>query len=256
MKNEKTGYGVFDNFKYILRKQWEFSKYSVWIQIVRIISGVLMALSGVLVTKIVLDSLEKGITIDAFFVRFLPAFVLFASFTCLNYMSNISMQRFADCLRYDCYVKEINDFSIQLDYSVFISPLGKNMGQKAGMAVGDSGQSGMNCFLTKMTELTKNIFGFISYSTVLLLLNPIIILLLLISFAIYFFIARHIQNWVHKNKDKRAVIKRRLNYLAYRTRALAIAKDIRMYDMSGWLKHHGKDVLDASEAGGHSCPLF
>lgn len=243
MKKDKETYGIYHNFKYILKRQWAYSRFSIWIQIIRIISGVLAALTGIWVTKIVLDSLEKGISIEEFLLKFTPVVLLLALFTCLNYISDVSMKRLADCMRYECYVKEINDIAIRQEYSVYISPEGKNIRQKAEMAVGDSGQSGMNGFLTYVTELAKNGLGLLSYSTVLLLLNPLIIVLLIVSYTADLLVAGQIQKWIHRNKDKHAVIKRKLNYMAYRTRALSAAKDIRMYDMTGWLEHHSKRVM-------------
>lgn len=247
MNKVKSKYGIYKNFKYIFKKQWSFSKYSVLVQGIRIISGVLMALAGVGVTKIVLDSLEKNLKIETFLVKFIPMVLLLALFTCLNYISNISMKRVADCMRYACYVKEINDLAIREDYSSYISPEGKNKRQKAEIAVGDSGESGINKFFTNITELAKNILGFLSYITVLFLLNPLIIVLLIGSYAVDSLVASRIQKWIQRTKDKRAVIKRKLNYMAYRTRALSAAKDIRMYDMSQWLEEHGKRVLDEAE---------
>lgn len=247
MKKDKIGYGIYKNFKYILKKQWKYSKYSVLVQGIRIISGVLMALVSVLVTKIVLDSLENDISVEMFLIKFIPTILLLMLFTCLNYVSNVNMNRIADCMRYDCYVKEINDIAIRQDYSTYISPEGKNLRQKAEMAVGDSGQSGLNSFLTNVTELAKNVFGFMSYSTVLFLLNPFIVVLLIVSFVVDSVVASRIQEWIHQYKDKMSLIKRRLNYMAYKTRALSAAKDIRMYDMPEWLEYHGRMVLDNAE---------
>lgn len=246
LKN-KDKYGMYSNFKYVLKKQWCFSKFGILIQFVRIISGVLVALAAILIPKIVLDSLEDKLSIENILIKMIPAILIFGILTWLNYASDIGLKRLADCLRYSCYVKEINDIAIRQDYSVYISPEGKNVRQRAEIAVGESGQTGMNSFLTNITELGKNILGFASYFVILILLNPLIIILLIVSYAIDAFVSRFIQKWIHKNKDKRAVIKRKLNYMAYRTRALSVAKDIRMYDMSGWLMFHGKQVIDDAD---------
>lgn len=58
-----------------------------------------------------------------------------------------------------------------------------------------------------------------------------------------FFVASKILKWIHQNKHQQAIIKRKLNYMAYKIRTLSAAKDIRMYDMSEWLENHGKKVL-------------
>ena len=79
-------YSVYQNLKYVFNKQWKYNKISVMVQILRIVSGVMMAFSSVWVTKTVLDSLEKNIRIECFMFKFLPTILVFALFTCLNYI--------------------------------------------------------------------------------------------------------------------------------------------------------------------------
>lgn len=156
------------NFKYILKKQWSFDKRSVLIEFARVISGVLVALVAILIPKIVLDSLQNQRSLEGILIRLIPVILIFGILTWINYSSEIGMKRLADCLRYDCYVKELNSTAIRQKYYVYISPEGKRLRQRAEIAVGESGQSGMNSFLTNLTELGKNTLGALSYFVILI----------------------------------------------------------------------------------------
>jgi hypothetical protein len=141
---KEQNYNLFSNICYILKKQWNFNKKSLIAPIVRIPAGVLVSLIGIILPKIVLDTIENHISVELFLIRIVPMITLFAVISYANYCSNISMKRCADRMRFLCYVKQINDKAIKEDYDIFVSPEGKNIRKKAEISVGYSGGSGVH----------------------------------------------------------------------------------------------------------------
>lgn len=235
---------ILNNALFILKKQYYFNKKSLIAPITRIVSGVFVSLLTIMLPKIILDSLENNLTIEDFLIKIIPIIVFLSLASYSDYCSNISMKRWADCMRYTCYVKEINDKAIKQNYDIFISTEGKNKRKKAELSVGYSGSSGLNNFMLSLTELTKNILGFLSYCAIISVLNPWIIVLMSSCYAIYYLVYAKYEKWLHKNKTQRAEIYRKLNYMAYRTRTLSALKDIKMYGMASWINEVSQTILE------------
>lgn len=114
-----------------------------------------------------------------------------------------------------------------MDYSLFSSSVGKNKIIKGHQALNRNVNVNMVSFYPHLVELVKNIFGLISYSTVLVILNPIIIFILILSYVLDAIVVLYIEKWEHGIKNERATIDRKLNYVLNCTSESSLAKDIR-----------------------------
>ncbi|MBQ3149899.1 MAG: ABC transporter ATP-binding protein [Clostridia bacterium] len=71
--------------------------------------------------------------------------------------------------------------------------------------------------------------GFLGISAVISTLSPVIIVLLIVSFAIPFLFDKYTDKLVNRTKEKRAEIDRHLNYVTRSSRDFYMAKDIRLF---------------------------
>lgn len=93
------------------------------------------------------------------------------------------------------------------------------------------------CAIMAMCMIILNyLIGLISFAAIIVALNPIIIIVIFITTISNYFLLKRITTWNYKNKDKWLDIDRKKWYLEIASRDLTPAKDIRLYNMVGWLR--------------------
>lgn len=227
---KKNNYTFWENMKYVVGKQWDTNKSGVLFPILNIPMAILNSMLLIYFPKIVLELLMnedklQNIIIVIIIVTLLLTVLSYATFWLSKKTEFATIKLRIDYLSRD-FLKKI----FELDYDVLTSPSGKNKIQRAENALSKTSSA-----WHVMTNLLKNILGFLSYSLVIVTLNPIIILLLVLSYVIDAVCVKRVEGWIHSTKEERAEIERKFRYIAFGIRGLSFAKDIRIYDMKKWL---------------------
>ena len=81
-----------------------------------------------------------------------------------------------------------------------------------------------------------NLLGMFTYGSIIVLINPLILFLLLISTIVNYFMMAYVRKWNDKNIDNWTHLDRRISYLFNVSQDYDRAKDIRIYNMKGWLE--------------------
>ncbi|OPA80597.1 hypothetical protein BVG16_07730 [Paenibacillus selenitireducens] len=233
--DEKNTHGFLSNLIFMIREQWNFEKKGVIIPFIRIPSDIAVALLGVLLTKVVLDAITKSIPAYEFLeqIGLLTILLMILSYVSYYTEQNIYMNS-VKIWNLHFYLKK--DWKIvDMDYPLFASPAGKTKIMKSHQALNRNIYVNMVSFYPHFVELVKNLFGLFSFCAVLVFLNPIIILLLILSYVIHGLVVLYIEKWEHKTKDERAIIDRKLDYAVHCTSDSSVAKDIRLYNMKSWI---------------------
>jgi ABC-type multidrug transport system fused ATPase/permease subunit len=242
---KKITHGFFNNLKFMLREQWVFEKKAAITPFIRIFSDLAVSLMGIWLPKVVLDAIGQSVPADIFLIKiglFAVALML------LRYISYYSEQGILKStvriLNMHFYIEK--DWKVlDMDYSISTSPEGKVNIEKAHNTVSRNIYVNMASFYPNLVELIKSVLGLISYCTVIAVLNPIIIFLLLFSYAADGLVSLYIQKWEHKIKDKRAKIDNKLYYILDSiNNNCSIAKDIRLFDMKSWINSSAKSFMN------------
>ncbi|WP_079915052.1 ABC transporter ATP-binding protein [Paenibacillus sp. 32352] len=232
---QKNSYGFISNLIFMIREQWGFEKMGVFVPFIRIPADIAVAFLGIWIPKIVLDAIVNSVPAYEFVIHLS---LLSMAMMVLMYVSYYTEQSlFMSSVRIwnlHFYVKKTWKI-VDMDYPHFASPAGKTIIERSHQALNRNINVNMVSFYPHFVELIKSIFGFVSFCTILLILNPIIILLLMLSYAVDVFLVLYIEKWQHKTKDDRAKIDRKLDYVISRTSNSSIAKDIRIYNMKPWI---------------------
>lgn len=219
----------------MISEQWNFEKKAVIVPFIQIPSALAVSFLGIWLPKVVLDAIESGVSANEFLIKIS---LLTIALMLLKYISYYTEQSIlinsVKILNLHFYIKK--DWkTLDMDYSISTSPEGKIKIEKAHQAINRNVNVNMASFYSNFVELIKNILGLISFCAILVVLNPIILILLLISYGIDGFVSLYKQKWEHTIKDTRAQIDRKLNYIDACTNDSYIAKDIRIYNMKSWI---------------------
>lgn len=243
-EKEKITHGFFDNLKFMLHEQWVFEKKAAVIPFIRIISDLAVALMGIWFPKVVLDAIGQSVPVNIFLVRISLLTIILMLLRYISYYTEQGIFKSAvRILNMHFYIEK--DWKVlDMDYSISTSPEGKIKIEKGHDAVNRNVNVNMASFYPNLVELIKSILGLISYCAVIAILNPVIIILLLFSYAMDGLAALYIQKWEHRIKDKRAKIDNKLYYILDSINNCSIAKDIRIYDMKSWINSSAKSFMN------------
>lgn len=87
------------------------------------------------------------------------------------------------------------------------------------------------------------VIGFVFYSAVLTKLNIIVLLFLIITTTASYFLWLGITKWAEENNAERTTYHHKLGYIDSVAEDIKSAKDIRLYDMEGWLQQIYNDNI-------------
>ena len=86
-----------------------------------------------------------------------------------------------------------------------------------------------------LTSLLQNIGGFVLYLTILSDLDPLMILLVLITCIVGFFVSRHVNNWRYQHREEEDKLYAQKLYIRGKAESVTLAKDIRIFGLQNWL---------------------
>lgn len=106
---------------------------------------------------------------------------------------------------------------------------------KANECVFSNASSGEAIWKT-LTELTKNLIGFVIYVSLLTTVEPLLFLAVLVTTGISYFIGNRLNSYGYRHRDEEAEYEKHMKYFSDCAKDLGAAKDIRIFGMRPWLE--------------------
>lgn len=86
-----------------------------------------------------------------------------------------------------------------------------------------------------LTMLLKNIGGLIAYLFILSSFDPFLLLLIILTCFISFFVSRYANNWHYANKIEGEKYYHKKRYIRDKAESIKLAKDVRIFNLKDWL---------------------
>ena len=106
--------------------------------------------------------------------------------------------------------------------------------EKAYSASSDNDKATENIWKV-LTDLLMNVSGFLIYLSILSNLDPILLLLVLITCLAGFYISRRSSNWVYAHREEEEEYYAKKMYIRGKAESVVLAKDIRIFGLQDWL---------------------
>lgn len=87
-----------------------------------------------------------------------------------------------------------------------------------------------------LTQILTNVVGFVIYLFLLSGLNTFLLLVVVVTTLIGFFVTRYINEWEYRHREEKEVYDKELNYFLWKPRSLEFAKDVRIFGLGTWLR--------------------
>lgn len=224
---------IIDNLNYMFKKWYEWNKKSYFYCVISVISSVIITTMYAIILKVVINNIEKSETI----VNFMKAIVILSSVLIisilLNTYSNKKLTFVADIARLK-YRTIALDKLMTTDYVNIESIEGRVQFEKGKDFAFMGRWSGSQDFYQIITQIFTCLLGFFSYLILLIYLNPIVVLLLLVTCVCEFFIVRKLSLMEIQNRNYIVPIYQKIDYLFRTSISPTGIKDIKLYNAENW----------------------
>lgn len=231
-RKNKSTHGVFNNIMYMGRSIWKYDKALIFIMVLSMLVQLGTSVLGIYIPKIIIDSLQKNITMLNMLVIIGVIALLLLVFELLKNYSTLKL--FGKSMSHRIYLGSlVNRKTFVTDFENISCKKGQDQKQKAINEV-TSNSSGTEVIIKQCAEFLKNFCGIVIYGVILSMLNPWILLILLVGALINLIASKSAIKYEHKHKDDYAQIDHKLYYMREQSVQGEGAKDIRIYSMAGW----------------------
>lgn len=240
-KDQKPPYSTANNIIFLMKKAWQMDKSLLFATITRMPIIVLLPLFATYLSKLVVQLITEGSSVEKLIICIL---ILSGSILLLHLVNNyvetkIQWHSFANRFKYiDLCSQKIMD----MDYENFENPNGQTKMQKAFNTL-YSNNGGTQQIFSQLVDIVSRVIGLVTYSALIFTLSPWLVLLLAVMTIANYFINKANNAWTHRNKDKWVPNDRKRGYVQNKAGDFEVAKDIRLYGMTGWFQNIFENLL-------------
>jgi len=235
-KAEKAG------TSFLRKKLYQYKWYSNLLPFLSCMVQVLLSLVAIMLPKIVLDAVREGLS----FERFLGRIALGGAGLTFGTLANMFLHNEINKVSQTFLYEQMNPLwerkALSMKYQEFISGEGKIIMEKARNVI-SSPNWGIAVFLNRETAMFEALAGLVTYALIVGRLHVLMLLLLVVLFLAELGIGLQIEKKKQTFMGERARATRRLSYVAYGTRGMKEAKDVRIYSMIPMLREITRRVI-------------
>lgn len=235
------------NFRFLFSHLYRYQKSGVILPLQGCLAKVILAVVVIYVPKRVLDLVERQVEPKRMLIEVVFLTGLLAVTSIWNNVVHNNIDKCSQTFLYRRLIPMWQRSMITMEYEVLASASGKIKAQKAKDTI-ESSNHGVVSFLPAFTQLLENMAGLVSFSMIIGMLHPGVLLVLFLFFGVEMWYTARMEGKKHSLQEKRARANRKLNYLAYETRGMRDGKDIRIYGMVPWLKRITEAVVREKDA--------
>lgn len=233
MKTKKK-YSYLDNLKFVVNKHWKYSKEYVICQIILTPFGALSSLISAFLPKVVLDCVEKNSTFSELILNVGIMSVIMLISNYLNKVLNLKCIEGRNIANMGLFHSLLCKKIMDMDYNNYIYNETRVLREKAYKSI-NSWDAATHRFFELNCTIASVVFGFSAFTTIIAKCNPIFIPILVICYFLSALGWLILQKYKDKIKEKVSAVFLKLEYVSYRSKDFSNAKDIRIYNMTGFL---------------------
>lgn len=108
----------------------------------------------------------------------------------------------------------------------------------------DSNRAATEYIWQGLTNLLKNVGGFLVYLTILSNLNATLLIVVILTCMAGFLVSKHTSDWMYRHREDEMVYYTKKNYIRVKSQSTVLAKDIRIFGLQTWLNELLDQVHD------------
>lgn len=229
-EDKQNNYTIFQNTAFALKNIWKSDKSYYLSFIPRIILNVFLPLALIYYPKLLIDLImnKNSDTQILSVIAVYSLILVIAGIVQECVAAKFNSVRYTFAIMY----QDLCDIKFKsMDYENTENP--KVLDMKTHTYSGSMAAENM---AETINDFLINMLGIFTYGSIIILINPLILVLLIVSTAIKYFMMSYVRKWNDKNRDNWTHLDRRIAYLFNVSQDYDRAKDIRIYKMKSWLE--------------------
>ena len=235
MKNkDKPKYSIWQNVCFMVHTAWNTHKRVLLMCIMIAAIQVALKLVQLYVTPEILAKVEQKSSVG----ELLTTIVIFSAALFLlqgakAYCATIRLPAEVDVRL--AIIRKLTRKTAETSYPNVHDPKVLKLEEQASQATSSNSDAAEHIWRT-LTELLTNIFGFIVYLFLLSHLNAFLILLVVVTSVVGFFVSKYINEWEYRHREEKEIYDKEISYFLKKPRQIQIAKDIRIFGLGTWFR--------------------
>ena len=239
---KKPKFNMFQNSWFMINLAWkQKEKKVIFTGILLILFGVALNLINLYIAPTILDAIETGVS----FGELITTILVFVTALVLTYAFNEYVN--ANVLYGRISVRTeiiamLNNKACRTSYPNIEKDEFYKLSEQASIYCCSNNEA-TEAIWDTLTQLLTNVLCFVFYTGLLLMIKPIMLIIILVTTLIGFFINNYLSEYKYKHKEELAEQDKRLGYINESSRSLKFAKDIRIFGLRTWLNElHDKSI--------------
>lgn len=227
----------------VFLKLWERRKGAIFAILIRIPLMLVIPLLAAYIPKNILTMIDKEYSVTYMIIAICGLTVVLLIVYVLEKIAYL----FLDDLYYRMrlwYSTEITEKSMDIEYEEQMDAKVKVLHKKAIHATENRNFAQLTI---NVTQLAASIIGTISYGMSIVLLNPLILILLMISYGVTWWLSRCVNRYQHKVKNEKSANLMKIDYIIKKAMDFSAAKDVRVYRVKKWFTQVGDETIQKEE---------
>ncbi len=224
-----------ESLSFLRQELAHYKWYSNLLPVLAAVVQVALSIVLMILPKIVLDAVQTEVEFSDFIMNLMFAGTAFTALSLANMFFHNEIAKTSQTFLYRRLNTLWEKKMLSMNYEALFSGKGKLKIEKARQLI-SSPNWGIVDFLSKEGAVLEAVLGLLVYSLVVGQLHALMLLFLCALFLAELLIGLHIEKKKQGYKEERARADRRINYMAYGTKGMQEAKDIRVYSMIPMLR--------------------
>lgn len=231
---EKPKYNIWQNLCFSVKLAWQTRKRVLVVAVAVAVVAVLVNLVELYIAPEILSKVEQHASLSELLLTiggFTAALFLLTGLE--SYLDTSRQPAEIDVRR--AIIRLVTRKTCETSYPNIRDPKVLRLQEQANEATGSNSEAAEHIWKT-LTELLKNLTGFAIYLMLLTNLNAILILVVVLTSGVGFFVTRYINEWEVRHREEKEVCAKEIKYFRQRSYALDFAKDLRIFGLGTWLR--------------------
>ncbi len=244
VKKNKPKYNAFENTAFMLRLAWTSEeKKVIFLGILTSLLAVALNLINLYVAPTILAAVENKAEFSTLIVTILVfvGLLIVVSAASSYVAENIMFGRIS--VRTEI-INMINKKSATTSYpNVFDDDFNKLLAKSYGCV--NSNDAASEAIWTTLTDLLTNILGFVIYVLLLSFAEPLLILAVVVTTVISYFVSKRLNEYGYRHRDEQAEYEKHGWYIIDVSQRPEYAKDIKIFGLLPWINEVYRKAVNA-----------